>query len=808
MTVKYSLAMIVRNCAADLKDCLESFARYPDDIVIVNTALSPEEEGYAETRDVALRYGARHFDFPWLNDFSKARNFSFSKARHDVVLWLDSDDVVEEPELFDGNVREGVSKGATWLLVDYMYEHDEAGNCTTRLLRERVVDRRYFEWRAPIHECLCQTWKGVGGRIPFKGGRIRHTQFREETEEIKGKLERNLGVFEKSFAEAAAEPRMLFYWGNTLVGLHRYDDALAKYEEYLKTEPNPKASHVPVVLNAMSECYRIKRQPEKALSHALRGVAWNPMLPTAWVQAAEASLMMEDYERAVMYAHEASTRQEHQAEEMVTNPRSIEGRPPFIEAVALVKMGQPLAAREPAQKALQVFPNDKMLVEILTAIQGEAQRANLLGAFTLLCSELQKEGAPQEKVRHFAESVPASLKHLHEVHRLIPKVRPDGKRSMAFLAPGGVENWGPDSIEKGIGGSEEAVINMAREFARKGWHTEVYNLRHEHQVDPDGVHWYPYWQWTGENDTALDVAIWWRNPMLPAQFGANAKTNYLWLHDMPTRDAWTLDGERFFDSIFVLSGFHQEQYDFLKNANFLHTHNAIDADLLVPLSELKNNPHRLIWGSDPQRGLQNLLPWWDYIRERVPDAELHVYYGWTPLFHVHRQQQLSFGSDHLEKLFQYIEEASKKPGIAWMGRVGQSELNRAYSEAGIWAYPTEFPEISCITAMKAQAQGAIPVCTDDFALKETVQHGYKVQGPMSDPGRQKILADTVVDLMLHPERQAEIRKEMVGWARQITWTSVAHQWEALFLRDLGSFQVPRHVRKGQVQALQLARATS
>ena len=36
------------------------------------------------------------YDFEWINDFSAARNYSFSKATKDYQMWLDADDIITE----------------------------------------------------------------------------------------------------------------------------------------------------------------------------------------------------------------------------------------------------------------------------------------------------------------------------------------------------------------------------------------------------------------------------------------------------------------------------------------------------------------------------------------------------------------------------------------------------------------------------------------------------------------------------------------------------------------------------------------
>jgi len=52
-----------------------------------------------------------------------------------------------------------------------------------------------------------------------------------------------------------------------------------------------------------------------------------------------------------------------------------------------------------------------------------------------------------------------------------------------------------------------------------------------------------------------------------------------------------------------------------------------------------------------------------------------------------------------------------------------TRLPRIYHKANIFAYPSEFAEIDCISLSKAMAAGAIPVTTDFAAMGEKSQHG-------------------------------------------------------------------------------------
>ena len=81
-----SLCMIVKNEEEVLDNCLSSISDVVDEIIIVDTGSNDN------TKIIANKYTNNIYDFKWCDDFSKARNYSFSKATKDYILWLDADD--------------------------------------------------------------------------------------------------------------------------------------------------------------------------------------------------------------------------------------------------------------------------------------------------------------------------------------------------------------------------------------------------------------------------------------------------------------------------------------------------------------------------------------------------------------------------------------------------------------------------------------------------------------------------------------------------------------------------------------------
>ena len=87
-----SLTMIVRDEEKNLSTCLGSVRGIFDEIVVVDTGSTDR------TIEIARSFGAKVFEFPWVDSFAAARNEALSHATGDYAFWLDADDVVEPVE--------------------------------------------------------------------------------------------------------------------------------------------------------------------------------------------------------------------------------------------------------------------------------------------------------------------------------------------------------------------------------------------------------------------------------------------------------------------------------------------------------------------------------------------------------------------------------------------------------------------------------------------------------------------------------------------------------------------------------------
>lgn len=190
---------------------------------------------------------------------------------------------------------------------------------------------------------------------------------------------------------------------------------------------------------------------------------------------------------------------------------------------------------------------------------------------------------------------------------------------------------------------------------------------------------------------------------------------------------------------------------------------------------ITRNPYRVIYTSSYDRGLEHLLKIWPEVKEAVPEAELHIFYGWQLFDQGYRDNPGAMAWR------QKMVELMNAEGVTEHGRVPQPKIAEEMLKSGIWAYPTHFGEINCITAQKAQAFGSIPVVINYAALQTTVQFGTKVDGDVYEKEVLEVYKDELIRALKDHKWQEEVRKPMVQWAAsKFRWENTAKQWDAEF----------------------------
>lgn len=150
--ITISLCMIVKNEEKILKRCLDSVADLVEELIIVDTGSTDA------TMKIAAEYpGVKLYEFKWIDDFSAARNFAFSKATQEYIYSADADEVLDEEnrerfkilkEAMLPEIEIVQMKYGNQLRFGTVYNYDEE-------YRPKLFKRlRSFKWHEAIHETI------------------------------------------------------------------------------------------------------------------------------------------------------------------------------------------------------------------------------------------------------------------------------------------------------------------------------------------------------------------------------------------------------------------------------------------------------------------------------------------------------------------------------------------------------------------------------------------------------------------------------------------------------------------------------
>lgn len=346
--------------------------------------------------------------------------------------------------------------------------------------------------------------------------------------------------------------------------------------------------------------------------------------------------------------------------------------------------------------------------------------------------------------------------------------------TVTFLAPNTLEEWSPLTFrDKGLGGSETALIRLAEElFVQQDLLCTTYG-----RIKDPGYHNGVRYRQADHflPEVNQDVFIAWRYPEA-ADLPIATENMILWMHDVDAGDRLTPERAYRFKTIVVLSEWHKQHmldtYPWLHAGHLTVIGNGVDKDRFTQ-GEVIREPHRVVYTSSPDRGLDIILAGiWPKVVEAVPDAELHVYYGWQNFdATMNAYPQLRAFKDRIGQL------TLDTKNVVNHGRVNQQMLADELRRASVWLYPTYFDETYCISAIEAQLAGVIPIINRRAALAETATSGIDIEGDVRDPEVQAQYADAVIYTLLHAEDAVTTEDTAELLRSRIAIGSVAQGWD-------------------------------
>jgi glycosyltransferase involved in cell wall biosynthesis len=220
--IKLSLCIIVGgNESEEIETLLKSVqGELFDEICVTQTQNDPEVKAVLEKYKVKISW------FDWVKNFSSARNYCFSQATNEYVMWLDADDEIS-PE----NYEKLLSVKSTLYRYDivylnYNYSHFSDGRPSSTLPRERIVKMsQNVKWEGAVHEYL-----SIGvERSPLKRMDIAIDHRRKRAYDP----ERNLEILRNQYYSENHSPRDAFYYGKDLYDSGKTEQAIRVLRLYL-----------------------------------------------------------------------------------------------------------------------------------------------------------------------------------------------------------------------------------------------------------------------------------------------------------------------------------------------------------------------------------------------------------------------------------------------------------------------------------------------------------------------------------------------------------------------------------------------
>lgn len=255
------------------------------------------------------------------------------------------------------------------------------------------------------------------------------------------------------------------------------------------------------------------------------------------------------------------------------------------------------------------------------------------------------------------------------------------------------------------------------------------------------------------------------------------KLRIYWLHDLPGDPAseHLKDGgwKKFHKLVFASNWQMQAYINYYQIpwSKCVVLQNAIEP---IPAHEKPNDGTiRLAYWSTPHRGLNLLVPVFEKLCEKYDNIELDVYssfklYGWEQ-----RDEQY-------QDLF---DQCKAHPKINYHGTVSNEELRKNLEKTHIFAYPSTWPETSCITLMEAMSAGLLCVHSNYAALPETAANWTMMYQYHEDLQQHaglfyQVLNGAIESLNLDNVQQ-RIHSQQSYANVFYNWTIRKIQWEAL-----------------------------
>lgn len=226
-----TLSMIVKNEEKDLPGCLESAIDYVDEIVVADTGSTDS------TKEIARKFGAKVYDFKWIDDFAAARNEALKRSNGEWILYLDADERLDRDTA--RNLRETIATapyevGAFVCLIESEHAALDGKSETHRGGYPRIFRNLGYpkiEFRGRVHEQITPSLFDNGKSMRRSEIKIIHLGYNKSREEMEKKVRRNYKMLIRHVKDEPLNSYAWYQLGQTLtrMGLMKESESAIRF---------------------------------------------------------------------------------------------------------------------------------------------------------------------------------------------------------------------------------------------------------------------------------------------------------------------------------------------------------------------------------------------------------------------------------------------------------------------------------------------------------------------------------------------------------------------------------------------------
>lgn len=536
-----------------------------------------------------------HYSYlAWDKDFSKQRTFNFNQAPKDsdFIFWMDSDDILVGGYKLREVAETAKENGKDIVFFTYWYGCRFNGESSIQSLaeiemehmRERLIRPGTHIWKGRLHETP----------VPVSGSKNNYTSYPYEEKErpmaimhtaslagAEKNMQRNKEILELQLEDerktkVGADPRTLLY----LMKIYASDNNKEEWEKTI----------------TMGEEY-------------LKKSGWDEERATCCEQMGIAAGRLGDNLKAIKYYHDAIREWSAQPLIYLRLAQAYYNEKNFKSAKHWLTVASGMDIDNKGSNMTNFKAMKVMLAELLTkiAFNVDHDTTKAVESAKMLFKEAPtEENSKQVQYLSDLNDLNEACKNTHKIATYLHSIgddegviklldalpeaittQPFGLQLRKNAAPsrkwarneicyfanfGGkhFEKWDSTSLDKGIGGSETAVINLAKQWTKLGLKVTVYGDPFK-KGEQDGVNYLPYYYFNHRD--YFNIFIQWRGWFLADRI--KARKFYVDLHDVWNSIDITPEQLKSIDKIMVKTNYHKSLGTGIPSEKFMVVSNGI-----------------------------------------------------------------------------------------------------------------------------------------------------------------------------------------------------------------------------------------